>query len=62
MTAYELADTRNRIDERIDYFNQCLGKLDDPYGSVSISRNTIEEIKLDYYKYKILINEELKRR
>ncbi len=64
MTAYELADTRNRIDARIDDFNKSLNELDssDPYATIKLSRNTIEAIKLDYYRYKILVEEELKRR
>ena len=64
MTAYELALERSKIDARIDYFNECLNGLDssDLHATVKITRNTIEEIKLDYYRYKTLVDEELKRR
>ena len=64
MTAYELALERSKIDARIDDFNQYLNGMDssNPYDTVKLSRNTIEEIKLDYYKYKTLVDEELKRR
>lgn len=64
MTAYELVDRRDKINEKIDYLNQCLKELDslDPYATVTLTRNSIEEIKLDYYGYKVLIEDELKKR
>lgn len=64
MTAYDLALERSKIDARIDRFNKSLNELDssDPNATIKLSRNTIEEIKLDYYRYKTLVDEELKRR
>jgi len=64
MTAYELAEKRNKLQERADYLSDCINKLEseNPCTPITLTRSKVEEIKLDYYGHIGLINDELKHR